>query len=225
MYARIARFLLVAVTVTLLAGCSSLIGKKPEVPRETYHPKYTPRNVSGVPTLPEHIRRVVVLPVYWERDAGSDFVDDMDSILQLSLQRTNSFEVVPISRTQTYKLFSVNQFSSVSILPDDLLPILAKTYAADGVLFIDMTLFRPYRPIAIGLRAKLVDAKSGKIIWAIDCLFDSADPAVARAALDFSSSSTYNATTSVDSTGSILLSPRAFAAFASDTMFGTLPHR
>jgi hypothetical protein len=223
MYARITKILILMALTAIVAGCVS-IGKKKDVPRESYKPKYVPRNVTGIPTLPKEIRRVVILPVYWSKDPKSDFVCDLDAILQLSLQRTNSFEVVPIDRETLFKLFHEYQFSSVSILPDDLLPTIAKNYAADAVMFLDLTQNRPYRPIAIGLRAKLVDAKSARIIWAIDSLFDSADPAVANAALDFSTRSTYKAERK-DSTGSILLSPRAFASFVADAMFGTLPAR
>ena len=211
------------VMAMVLTGCESY--HKSDKPRETYKPKYTPRNVVGVAKLPQGVRRVVVLPAYWEKDANSDFVCDLDTILHLSLQRTGAFEVVPIDREQMYKLFGVYQFSSVQILPDDLISRIAKDYAADGVLFIDLTQNRPYRPIALGIRAKLVEVKTMQIIWSIDCLFDSADPAVAGAALDFSKRSTYNSRMPVDSTGEILMSPRAYAGFVMDTIFGTLPPR
>lgn len=123
---------------------------------------------------------MAILTVFWDRDADSDFVADFDVIFQLALQRTGSFEVVPVSRAQLYKLFHAYQFSSVSVLPDSLLPELKAQYAAD--------------------------------------------PTVARAALDFSNRSTFNRYP-VDSTGGILMSPRAFVGFAADTVFGTLPPR
>jgi hypothetical protein len=198
--------------------------KTSNVPRESFKPKYVPRNVAGVPSLPKEIHRVVVLPTYWGADPKADFVCDLDTILQLSLQRTGSFEVVPIDREMLFKLFHEYQFSSVSILPDNLLPVIAEKYAAEAVMFVDLTQNRPYRPIALGIRAKLVDTKSARILWAVDCLFDSADPAVAKAAVDFSDRGTYTAR-HVESTGSILLSPRAFASFVADSMFGTLPVR
>jgi hypothetical protein len=223
MYARIIRIFLAAALVTALVGCYSTLKTK-NVSRENYRPKDEPRNVVGVKVLPVELHRVVVLPIYWNNDPKSDFVSDLDVILQLSLQRTNAFEVVPIDREVLFKLFHEYQLSSVSILPDDLLTVLAQKYAADAVMFIDLTQNRPYRPIAIGLRAKLVDAKSAKILWAVDSLFDSADPAVAVAAIDFSARGTYTAKNR-ESSGSILLSPRAFASFVADSIFGTLPQR
>lgn len=223
MFTKIARIFVPVLLSAMLAGCFSVASKKP-IPRENYKPKYVPRNVTGIPVLPKEIHRVVVLPIYWSRDPKSDFVCDLDAIVQLSLQRTNSFEVVPIERESMFKMFGQYQFSSVSILPDNLLAEIGKNYEADAVMFIDLTQNRPYRPIALGLRAKLVETKNARIIWAIDSLFDSADPAVAEAALDFSSRSTY-ADEHKRTTGSILLSPRAFASFVADAMFGTLPTR
>jgi len=223
MYARIIKILFLIAIAATFAGCISSLKTK-NVPRESFKPKYAPRNVVGVPVLPKELHRVVVLPICWTRDPKSDFVCDLDSIMQLSLQRTNAFEVVPVERDTLFKLFHEYQFSSVSILPDDLLSVLAQKYAADAVLFVDLTQNRPYRPIALGLRAKLVDAKSAKILWAVDALFDSADPAVAGAAVDFSKRGTYTSEHN-ESTGSILLSPRAFASFVADSMFGTLPAR
>ena len=222
MYARIARILAVLALGALLTGCMSQ--RKNSVPREAYQSKYTPRNVAGLPKIPAEVRRVVVLPIYWGRDADSDFVADLDVIFQLALQRTNAFEIVPVSRAQMYKLFGTYQLSSVQILPDNLLKVLKDQYAADAVMFLDLTVNRPYRPISIGVRARLVQMDGRAMIWAIDAIFDSADPAVARAALDFSNRSTFNRYP-VDSTGGILMSPRAFAGFAADTMFGTLPPR
>jgi hypothetical protein len=224
MYARIFRFLLVALLAALLSGCSTFGSKKSDAPRETYRPKYVPRNVTSTTKLPIDVRRIVMLPIYWDRDANADFVTDLDVIMQLSLQRTGAFEVVPVSRTQMYKLFGVYQFSSVQILPDNLVSTLVSTYAADAVMFIDLTVNRPYRPISIGLRVKLVKKDDLSIIWAVDALFDSGDPAVANAALDFSGKSTFNRYP-VDRSGGILQSPRAFAGFVADALFKTLPPR
>jgi hypothetical protein len=222
MHARIAKGLLFFLLTLILAGCATQ--RKNSVPREAFHSEYKPRNVAGLQKIPAEVRRVVVLPIFWDRDADSEFVADLDVIFQLSLQRTGAFEIVPVSRAQMYKLFHAYQFSSVSVLPDSLLPELKAQYAADAVLFLDLTVNRPYRPISLGIRARLVEMDGRTMIWAIDSIFDSADPAVARAALDFSNRSTFNRYP-VDSTGGILMSPRAFAGFAADAVFGTLPPR
>lgn len=226
MYSRITRLLAVVFAVVLLAGCSTLgiTSKKSSEARETYKPKYVPKNVTSTTKLPIDVRRVVILPIYWERDANADFVNDLDVTMQLSLQRTGAFEVVPVARTQMYKLFGVYQYSSVQILPDNLISTLVATYAADAVMFIDLTVNRPYRPISLGVRVKLVKKDDLSIIWAADTLFDSADPAVANAAIEFAGNSTFNRYP-VDTSGGILQSPRAFSGFVADALFKTLPPR
>jgi len=225
MYPRIIRTALLAAITVLLSGCFlSFGGGKSRDSREEYQANYTPRNVNTRGTIPKSVRRVVVLPIYWEQDPGADFVADLDNILLMSLQRTNAFELVPVGRAQMDKLFGHRQFSSVQVLPDNMIPTLTDMFAADAVLFIDLTVNRPYKPMALGFRARIVDLRNMTVIWAIDSLFDSSDPAVAHSAMEFAVNTTYNPHP-VDNSGSILQSPRAFAAFVADTMFNTLPTR
>lgn len=174
--------------------------------------------------MPHKMRRVVVLPVCREDDPSSAFAAELDSILLLSLQRTNTFEVVPLGRAGLMDIAGETQLSSVQVLPDDLPDIIRRKFAADGVLFVDLTVFRPYRPMAIGVRAKLLDLNTMQLVWSADCVFDSSDPAVAKAAMDFAARTTYNPHP-VDQSGGILQSPRAFSVFIMDTLFRTLPAR
>jgi hypothetical protein len=222
MYSRIFRIAVFAALTLVLSGCLTVGGKN--TPRETYKPKYELKNVSTRGVLPVTVRRVVVLPVFWAGDSHSPFVADLDNILMMSLQRTNAFELVPISRAQMFHLFGRNQFSSVQVLPDDLMSTIRNMYAADAVMFIDLTVNRPYRPLALGFRARIVDLRNMTAVWAADSLFDSSDPAVAGAAMDYATRTTFNPYP-VNNTGGILQSPRAFAAFAADTLFATLPPR
>jgi len=222
MYSRIIGNSALAALALVLSGCLTFGGKN--TPRESYKPKYEPGNVSTRGVLPASVRRVIVLPVFWAEDAKSQFVDDLDGILLISLQRSNAFELVPVDRDAMFHLFGNYQFSSVEVLPDDMMSKLRSVYAADAVMFIDLTVNRPYRPMALGFRARIVDLRGMTAVWAVDCLFDSSDPAVAGAAMDYATRTTFNPFP-VNNTGGILQSPRAFAAFAADTMFATLPAR
>jgi hypothetical protein len=109
-------------------------------------------------------------------------------------------------------------------LPDNFLNVLTDTYAANGALFIDLHSYSPYRPISIGVRAKLVDLKSGEFMWAIDETVDGGDASVAVAVLGFQKTKHVQAL-SENTSGSILQSPRMFMKFLADSIFSTLPNR
>jgi hypothetical protein len=94
--------------------------------------------------------------------------------------------VIPISREELSAHFGIPQLSSVQVIPGDLLMRLIQDYNVDGVLFTDVTHYYPYRPIAIGVRCRLVDARTGAQRWVFDHLFDSGAPEVAGAAKQFS---------------------------------------
>ncbi len=223
MSARISIFAFVICSLLSLGGCFSTSGKG-DTPREQFRSTYQPRNISSDAELPVTLRRVVLLPACWDADPDSDFLPYLDSLLNLSLQRSGAFEIVPIGRAQMHKLFGKEQFSSAGILPDNLLPDIMNLYAADGIVFVDVTVNRPYRPLALGLRARILDIRTMKVVWSVDALFDSSDPAVARAASAYARRSTFNPHP-VDVSSGILQSPKAFANFAVDTLFATLPLR
>ncbi len=131
------------------------------------------------------IRRVVVLPLYYDEQTTAGAVPDMDLAFNAELGKTSLFELVPLSRAELQAEFGKPQFSSVENLPADLLARLRVEYGADGVLFTDITHYFPYHPITIGVRMKLVDTVSGQIHWDFDHLFDSSQPVTSTAAQQF----------------------------------------
>jgi hypothetical protein len=155
-----------------LAACQSVrVGHREPVP--SYHAA-----TDGVA-----MRRVAVLPLYAEHPGAS--LTELDSNFQAELAKTSAFEIVAIDRATLEAGFGQRQISSVEPLPADLLPKLSAKYGVDGVLLTDVTHYFPYRPIAVGVRCKLIDARSGRIEWAFDHLFDSGNPAIADAARRF----------------------------------------
>ncbi len=206
--------------VTLvLSGCQT----RP-VAREAYRPDYEPVNTIAHEVIPAHVRRVAALPLYWRDDGRAEFLHDMDRQFQLALGQSRSFEVVPVSRDRLQALVGKEQAGSVELLPASFLRKIREETGADAVLFSDLTVSELYRPIALGVRAKLLDLETGQIIWAIDAVFDSADPEVAYAAREFASRATYNPYP-FDPAGGILQSPRRFTDFVAYCVFRTLPPR
>jgi hypothetical protein len=138
-------------------------------------------NPGGVP-----IRRVAVLPIYCEEQAGTAAPDGLDLIFHAELTKTSAFEIVPVSREELATRYGIDHLSSADVIPRDLLLRIISEYGAEGILFTDLTHYSAYRPISMGIRCKLVDARSGEQRWVFDHLFDSGNPDIAIAAKDFS---------------------------------------
>jgi len=123
--------------------------------------------------------------------------------------------------------------SSSAIIPADVVKALRQNYAADAVMFIDFTVFRPYRPIAIGVRSKIVDLRSMEVIWVADGILDTAEPDVATLATQFAGlglNVPYISATipkgkdreAASGNQIILQSPRLFAGFVAHEAFASL---
>ena len=147
-------------------------------------PSYKPTNFLSIPRLPDNLRRVADLPLYFE-DGTSREIETGDGIFSTALRRTLAFEVVSVSHSWLDSRFQVEQLSPSRPLPAGIFAAVRKVYDADAVLFTEITHFHPYRPIAIGVRSSLVDLESGQVIWAFDDLFDAGEPSVSAGAKRF----------------------------------------
>lgn len=205
----------------LLAGCGSL-----PAPDDAVHhgPFYQPRNFAGEKRLPADIRRVVVLPISTAGVAPAETAEALDSVVVQALQNQQRFEVVRLSREDSRRWFGQDAFSSASALPHGMLDRLASRFAADAVLFTDLTVYQPYRPQSIGLRAKLATVRDVRLLWTFDEVISAAQPAVANSARR-QFLKTDRGAQPLDLSPAALQSPGRFAAFAAEAMFATLPPR
>jgi len=192
-------------------------GVKPE-------PRHAPVNHVGVARLPAEVRRVVLLPVSGGALVTPEAAAALDPVFAAALQRRMRFEVVPVSRAWCRRYFGADEFSSAAALPHDFLTRLATDHAADAVLLVDVTAYRDHRPLTLGLRAKLATVAGPRLLWSYDEILSTADAAVAAGAREYARANA-RAGGPVDLSHSVLQSPSRFAAFAADTVFGTLPPR
>ncbi len=204
----------------LLTACSAT-----RDPREVHSraEPYQPTNSAGIELLPASVQRVVLLPAYYAQgDAG--FLAEVDATMQRELTLTRDFEVVSVSRDALYQRFGERQLSVINPLPPDLLDHLIQRYDADAVVFAEVTAFEPYKPIAIGLRLRLVSLENGQSLWAFDHLFNAGDPRVLAGARQFTelrNSSPFP----LDTAHGTFQSPRRFANYCTALAFSTLPPR
>ena len=186
---------------------------------------YQPVNFNGEKQLPAGLRRVLVLPVYGGQVVTAETSQVLDGILINALQQKARFEVVSVSREEMQRRFSQPEFSSAALLPHRFLDELGQAYGAEAVLFVDVTLYAPYAPLAVGFRTKLVSVTDVRLIWTFDDAFSASDPTVVNSVQRAGRKEGSAARVPADMTVGTFQSPRRFAAYAADTMFDTLPPR
>jgi hypothetical protein len=183
-------------------------------------PFFTPPNHSGDASL-GGIRRVVVLPAWVPAGGRPEGAAEIDRILLAALQQEKRFEVVAFSRAECWRRFRAESFSSATALPPDLFGFLQREYAADAVLFVDVTVYQPYKPILLGLRSKLAAIDGSRLIWTFDNQFSAENPAAANGARNRLLER--DRSVPADLTGIVLQSPSRFTAYSAAAMFATLP--
>jgi hypothetical protein len=138
--------------------------------------------------------------------------------------RTNLFEVIQINPDDLARHTGRFEFNSTEELPANLLQVIKQVYAADAILFTDITHYDAYQPIKMGIRSKLIKLSDSQAIWAFDDYFDTGDPRITAAALHFEENNNKQAYP-YKKESIILQSPNQFSAFVFATAYATMPQR
>lgn len=222
-YAKLRRSLVGVLALVALAaglGACKTVNRANSRFDTTVGAKHKVENVHQQGPLSEKLRRVALLPMHPGRYGHIDLESVEENFIE-ELQKRNLFEVVTISPEEMRDHFGSERFSSVEHLPTKLIQKLHDAYAIDGIMFIDLTYFEPYQPVGIGVRAKLLDGRTGELVWAADELFDASNPAVSNAARKYyqtESTMPYP----MHATQSVLHSPTRFSKYVADAIFQTI---
>ena len=176
--------------------------------------------------LPADLRRVAVLPVAWEGSQAdlSQGAETLQPELLAELIKTKKFEVVAVSPQSLRNETGQPSWTGAEILPADFFDNLQRVYGCDAVLFCELSTFRAYAPLAIGWRMKLVDARTGQILWAVDKAFDAEQPAVLKQARHYHfGGQWFSPDSSID--WKVENSPRQFGQYTINQALSTLPNR
>ena len=207
-----------------LAGCATSSSFDQAVELK---PGYSPNNVfQYTPVLPYDLKRVAVLPLACDQNR-TDLLDGcavMAPILQAELIKTKKFEVVPATREVLRSRTGHSTWTGAEILPSTFFDSLRDAYGCDGVLFCQITVFRPYPPLAIGWRMRLVDSRTRQTLWATDEILDAEHQTLPKDPMFYSLIEPY---VEGDSHRGwpLLNSPREFGQYAAAQILATLPAR
>ncbi len=209
-----------AALLPLGSGCSTLTGTG----AVQAAPARSLNVYRAAPVLPADVQRVVLLPVSCDADLSTEQGrDGLERVLRAELAGRSVFELATVSSQQLKQWTGQSHWTSVEVLPADFLERMRKATGAHAVLFAHLTVYRPYRPVAVGWKLTLVDADDGSVIWAVDEVFDSADAATAQAAARFYAGR--EPRRSLAGADGILMSPRRFGAYAAWAALETMPAR
>lgn len=211
-----------AAAAGVVCGCAS--AKKWSEPKTPVPPVH--RNYVGEAHLPATLRRVLLLPVWGGQAAPAESAAALDAVFATALVHQKRFEVVTISREECRRRFGEDSFSSASALPAGFLEEISRDFAAQGVVFVDLTAYHPIRPIVLGVRSKLALTDGGRLIWSFDDEYSAEDPAVVQGLKKFYGASGGDRGESpANLPEAALISPSRFGAFAAEATFQTIPPR
>jgi hypothetical protein len=205
----------------LFAGCATATW-----PLSGWGPVYQPDNIYGSDTkLPDHLRRVAVLPIAAGHQLESEHGQDtLQPVLQTELGKTKRFELIWITPEWLQTWTGKRTWSAAQPIPPSLERALIDQFGCDGIFFSELTRYEPYTPLALGWNFKLVDLKSAQILWGADEIFDARDPRVSSGAKSYQSKHSTLCGSLADSR-SILVSPTAFGHYTVDAIFAKLAPR
>ncbi len=110
--------------------------------------------------------------------------EDVTEALFQSLQKRQHFSLTVVHRNdpawRSLQMESSSRTQSIKVPPTyslDQLIAMRKTLKCDAVLIGTITQFKPYPHMAVGLRLKLVDLRDGRLLWALEQVWDSSDKA------------------------------------------------
>jgi hypothetical protein len=109
-------------------------------------------------------------------------------------------------------------------MPKEFLDSLRGNYGCDAVLFCQLTTFRPYEPLAVGWRMRLVNAQTGQTLWAVDELLDAGQLSVSKGAAHYRPLE-LRSSNNDDGDWRLRNSPRQFGQYAAAQVLATLPSR
>lgn len=216
------RFLAVALLAALLStigGCKTVDNFNARNDT-TFGKKHRVENVHQEDKLPEHLRRVAILPLHRGRYDHIEMASIEENFRQ-EIAKRNLFEVVHVTTDTMEEVFGTESFSSVEVLPTKLLSKLHAAYAIDGIMLVDISYYNAYQPVGLGVRVKLLDGHTGELVWATDELFDSANPQISNAARKYYQTQSINQYP-LQKTQTVLHSPTRFSKYVAAAVFASI---
>lgn len=164
--------------IVFLSGCQSFYGQRAKT---LVSPKYKAKNYFIYPDFDSLDINHVAVVDFTNSSTEPGIEKNVQDMFLRELNKVNKFEISPCPYIEKSKqLFQING----RYTKEDLLDI-AKNYHIDAVLMVEITHYKAYRPLVLGIKIKMVQTITGDDIWVVDELYDSTDYKVSSAAKEF----------------------------------------
>ena len=199
------RILSLIVVLTLLAGCAASSQSRVA----TY---------ASPALLTETPARIVVVPF----DAGRCSRENAAVVSQavsLAVQDTLQVDVVSAS-PRDERLTAESVLWRRGRVDVGALVEAQRDYMADAFLFGAITNYKPYEPPILGLKLRLLSARTGDVLWAAEGVFDARDRDVRETVIDYFKRSGLRG--KLVGSEFIFMSPTQYATFVAQEMLQPL---
>lgn len=166
------------------------------------------------------IRRVLLLPFEYNVDREA-VIDEVTEAFAVELRKICSFEVVVPTGNKTTLSPEHEIWVKGSVNLNTLLT-LRKKYDADAIVFGNITHYRPYEPMLLGVKVGMISTDTGTVVWSADGVFDSNENEVAELVKHYFEST--HQKSALYGWKLILLSMRRYSQFVANQITETLQH-
>ena len=185
-------------------------------------PPEGPPNIGYVLPRPQNLAKVgrVVFLQLADDDSFHDVADDMTTALSKAIGARRLFHVDVISRDDpACKGLSLDGRNGFTI---GQLQDMRRTLKCDAVLVGSVRDFRPHPHTQMGLYLRLLDVKNGRLLWAVDHLWDTTDKDVEKRIQKFFRKHMREGYEPMD-WQLAMISPKAFEKYVAYEVAETLP--
>jgi len=123
------------------------------------------------------IRRVAVMP-FVDRSRYPAASAQLTGTFVSELRKARRFDVTEVAAKEPLAQVTAARGSFDAVQAR----LLGETLNVDTVIIGEIVEYRPYRPLAIGLRIVMIDTRSGRVVWTVDETLDTDELAVANLA-------------------------------------------
>ena len=170
---KIKNVLMLLLSAVLLSGCHTR--SIPSVPAANYYYRNPDKYLSN-------IGRTAIV----ELDNDSSYPQissDITGSLYQALQKRQVFGLTLIRQDDpAWRSLQIQHDSGHTL--EQLLAI-RDALKCDGLLLGTVTEYRPYPHMTVGLRLKLLDLRDGRLVWALEQVWDSSDKAMEKRTKDY----------------------------------------
>lgn len=219
--ARLAATLVTCLAIGAGSGCKSI----PRPDGMLVGPFYAPTNIRAAATMPHSVARVVMIPVTGPDSVSPESLAAVGTAFANEFTRAGRAELTLLDADRLQRLVGERSLRTTEPLPEGFLAKLRAGTAADAVLFIEVTSFRAYPPLALGIRGRLVTTDSQESLWACDERFDATLSSVRNAARRHAATPAPQPGAPGDLSHTVLQNPDRFAAYVAASLLRTLPAR